>query len=84
MKFVVHKQALLEALQVVGSIVAPRAVRPILSNVHIVVNADGTGHVEATDLEISLRYRLPVVSVDRAGKAVIPAAPSASGLSQRK
>jgi DNA polymerase III subunit beta len=74
MKFTVQKQAILEALQIVGSVVAPRAVRPILNNVHVVIGADGVATLMATDLEISIRYRLPLIESSGAGEAVIPAA----------
>lgn len=72
MKFTVSKHAVLEALQVVGSVVAPRGVQPILNNVHLVVEADGIARLSATDLEISIRYRLPLSQCEGSGQALLP------------
>ena len=72
MKFSVSRRAMLEAFQVAGSVISTRAIRPILSNLHVVVR-DGSAAVMATDLEISIRYHVPLDSMDEPGEAVIPA-----------
>lgn len=72
MEFTVKKQALLEALQVLGAVVAPRGVRPILNNVHVSVDPDNGCRLTGTDLEISLRYKLALVSCKGAGEALLP------------
>ncbi|MCB9833506.1 MAG: DNA polymerase III subunit beta [Planctomycetes bacterium] len=73
MKFRASRQALLEAFQVAGSVVSSRAIRPILGCVHLVVHQD-RAEASATDLEIAIRYRLPVLAVVEPGEAVVPAA----------
>lgn len=75
MKFTVLKSAIVEALGIIGSVVVQRSVRPILNNVHIVVGDDGRATLVSTDLmEISLRYRLPLVEVAATGEALLPIA----------
>ena len=59
MKFTVSRQAILEAFQVVGLVISPRAVRPILTNVHLVVSNDML-MVLGTDLEMSIRFHVPM------------------------
>lgn len=74
MKFQVSRTAMLEGFQIVGSIISPRAVRPILKNIHLTVTGDGMATMVATDLEISMRYRVALDEVDTPGEAVISAA----------
>ncbi len=73
MKFRASRQALLEAVQVAGSGVSSRAIRPILGCIHLVVHED-RAEALATDLEIAIRFRLPLLDVEQTGEAVVPAA----------
>ena len=50
MKFRGNRQSLLEALTIVGSVVAPRSIKPILQNLRMVVDSSGATLL-ATDLE---------------------------------
>lgn len=81
MKFTVSRQAVLEAFQVVGLVISPRAIRPILTNVHMVVGQDLLT-IMGTDLEMSIRFHVPMNEVDEAGEAVVPAARVASILKE--
>lgn len=71
MKFTVSRQAILEAFQVVGLVISPRAIRPILTNVHLVVTNDMLT-VMGTDLEMSIRFHVPMSDVEETGEAVVP------------
>ena len=73
MKFTASRSALIEAFANAGSIVASRTIKPILSNFHLVSQGDGMAEVRSTDLDISIRFRLPLESHDGAGELVIPA-----------
>ncbi len=81
MKFTVSRQAILEAFQVVGLVISPRAIRPILTNVHMVV-ADDMLTVMGTDLEMSIRFHVPMGDVEETGEAVVPASRVASILKE--
>jgi len=73
MKFEVSRAGMLEGFQVVGSIISPRSVRPILKNVHMVVSSEGMATLMSTDLEVAMRYRVPLGKVDDEGEAVVEA-----------
>ncbi|HYC77948.1 MAG TPA: DNA polymerase III subunit beta [Planctomycetota bacterium] len=71
MKFTGNRERLLEAFNVVGSVVSPRAIKPILQNLRMVVGPEGA-LLLATDLEVALRYRVPLDVVEEGGDVVIP------------
>ncbi len=73
MKFTVSRQSILEAFQVVGLVISPRAIRPILSHVHMVAQGDLLT-VMGTDLEMSIRFQVHLDQVEEPGEAVVPAA----------
>lgn len=73
MKFTGNRERLLEAFNVVASVVSPRAIKPILQNVRLVVGADGL-LMMATDLEVAIRYRSPLEVVEEGGDIVAPVA----------
>lgn len=81
MKFTVSRQAILEAFQVVGLVISPRAIRPILTNVHLLATNDMLT-VMGTDLEMSIRFNVPMEGVEEAGEAVVPASRVASILKE--
>lgn len=71
MKVTCLRENLLTACQMVGSAVAARSTRPILSNIKAVAHDDALT-LMATDLEIGIRYELRGVKVDRTGAAILP------------
>ena len=72
MKIQCERKNLADAFQIVGGLIPPRSVKPVLQ--HAKLLADGSGlELWATDLELSLRYRIPDVTVDQEGMVVIPA-----------
>ena len=73
MKFTVSRSVMLDALQVMGSVIPTKAVRPIAMNMHMVVNADGMVTLSGTDFEIAMSYRLAVANVAAPGEAVVNA-----------
>lgn len=74
MNFVVSRETMLEAFQIVGSIIPSRPIRPILSCCHLMVGPDGIASLMATDLEIGIRFNLVVGGVTDPGETVVPAA----------
>jgi len=72
MKLVGNRQRLLEAFTVVGSVVSPRSIKPILQNVRMLVSPEGATLL-ATDLEVAIRYRLDLDEVEEGGDVLLPA-----------
>ena len=73
MKLRANRERLLDAFTVVSSVVPLRSIKPILQNVRLVVAPD-EATLLATDLEVALRYRIPLESVEEGGDVLIPAA----------
>lgn len=76
MKVICDRPALLDAVNLVSSVVAQRTPRPQLSCVRLTVaKSGGTGSLTlgATDGEISLRLTTTRVDVQKPGEALIPA-----------
>lgn len=71
MRLTVARTELLEALTVAGRGLSPRSTLPILSGVMVSATPDGSVTLEATDLEVSVRRTLPLVSVERGGTTVV-------------
>lgn len=78
MKFTVPRNDMLEALQILGSVIPSKSVRPIACNMHMVVNSDGMATLSGTDFEIAMSFNLAVSSVDEPGEAVVHAARATS------
>lgn len=72
MKFRGNRQRLLDALTVLGTVIAPRSIKPILQNLRLVVDPDGASLL-GTDLEVAIRYRVPLDSVEEGGDLLLPA-----------
>ncbi len=72
MKFTGNRQRLLDAFRIVGSVASSRNVRPMLQNLRLVVGPDGATLL-ATDLEVAIRYRVPLDIVEEPGDVVIHA-----------
>jgi DNA polymerase-3 subunit beta len=71
MKFVIHRNPLLEALSKAQSVVEKKNTVPILANVLFAVEGDNLS-VSATDLEVGLKMVLPVEKA-QAGKITLSA-----------
>ncbi len=71
MKFTIHKDTLLEALQQAQSVVEKRNTVQILANILCSVK-DGTLSLSATDLEVGVKILLPVENSTE-GKITLPA-----------
>lgn len=76
MKFTCSREALLGALQVAGSVVATRGMKPVHESV-LVQSREGDLEIMATDLEVSIRYVLEsgdALEISEPGALVVPAA----------
>jgi DNA polymerase-3 subunit beta len=73
MEFTVNKTAFSEALSLVAMVVPERSARPILQNLMLVGNADGTITLAATDLEISIKITLEVAGMQEPASVLLPA-----------
>lgn len=71
MKFVSSKEAFLDGLQHIQSVVSSRATLPILSNVLIETESDGL-LLTTTDMDLSIRCKVPA-QVERQGATTLPA-----------
>lgn len=72
MKLTVARGELADALGVVGRGLSSRSTLPILSGILVSAASDGSVSLQATDLEVSVRKSLPLVSVEREGTTVVP------------
>lgn len=72
MKLTVARGELVDALAVVSRGLSSRSTLPILSGILVSASANGTVSLQATDLEVSVRKTLPLVSVEREGTSVVP------------
>ncbi len=71
MKFTVNRDAVLDGLAKVQSIVSPRTTLPILSNIHFEANK-GKLILTSTDLEVSVRAEVDA-DVTKKGSSTLPA-----------
>lgn len=72
MKFVVEREALLPALQLVAGVVERRQTLPVLSNVLVIASA-GTLTLTGTDLEVEMLGKISNVAISEEGSTTIPA-----------
>lgn len=72
MKFLCSRQALQEALGLVGSVVSPRSPKEVLKSVRLACDQNGL-FVEGTDLEVAARAVVSQVEVNEPGEALLPA-----------
>ncbi len=72
MKLTVARGELVDALSVVSRGLSSRSTLPILSGILLSASAEGEVTLQATDLEVSVRKNLPMVSVERPGLTVVP------------
>jgi len=72
MKVICNRGALLEALNLTGTVVASRTPKPVLQCVKLSAE-ENTLTIAATDLEVSIRYRDEQVQVEQPGETLVPA-----------
>ncbi len=72
MKVICDRAALVEAVNLVGSVVASRTPTPVLQCVKLTAT-DGQLTMAATDLEVGIRLGVDQVDVQKPGEALIPA-----------
>jgi DNA polymerase III subunit beta len=72
MRVICNRAALLEALTVAASVVPTRTPKPVLQNLKLSA-VDNVLTIEATDMEVSVRYRNAQVQVEQAGATLVPA-----------
>jgi DNA polymerase-3 subunit beta len=72
MKVICNRGALLEALNVAGTVVASRTPKPSLQCVKLSA-PDKSLTIMATDLEVAIRYIDHQVQIDQPGEALVPA-----------
>ena len=70
MKFSIARSELIDALTIVGKGMSARSTLPILSGI-LFSASDGSIHMQATDLEVSVRHTAPAL-VEDAGQVVLP------------
>lgn len=71
MKFTGQRQTLLDAFTLVGSVVAPRLIKPVLQNVRLTVDGGGAT-LQTTDLEVALQSRIDLPDVKEPGEILVP------------
>jgi DNA polymerase-3 subunit beta len=72
MKVICNRGALLDALMVAGSVVAPRTPKPVLLCVKLTA-ADDRLTIAATDLEVAIRYSDSQVQIEQSGETLVSA-----------
>jgi len=72
MKLKCERAALYEAVQLAGALASTKMAKPILQNVKMVAENKQLD-VMATDLEVSIRFRLENVEISRAGSVAVSA-----------
>lgn len=72
MKVICNRGALLEALNVAGSVVAVRTPKPVLQCVKLTAEGDRL-QLAATDLEVAIRYADAQVQIEQPGSVLVPA-----------
>ncbi len=71
MKITFEREKLLQALQTAAAVVPTRTPKPILENARLDCK-DGESVLQATDLEVGLRYELEGVEKEVPGEALLP------------
>jgi DNA polymerase-3 subunit beta len=72
MKLTVARGEIVDALTAVSRGLSSRSTLPILSGILISASSEGAVTLQSTDLEVSVRRSLPLVSVEREGSIVVP------------
>lgn len=74
MRFTCSRSALADALALVSEVIPSRSAKPVLQNIQITGNDDGTITLAGTDLEVGLRYTMPVDDLTDPCTSLLPAA----------
>src|SRR5579862_148212 len=82
MKLVVKREPFTKALSDAAAIVPLRGVRPSLKNCLLTADADGGIEIQATDMEVGLRYKLKAESVEDHASLCLPCATMANLLKE--
>jgi len=72
MKMVVKREPLTAALSAAAAIVPLRGARPSLKNALLIADAEGNIEIQATDMEVGLRYKLKAESVQAPVSLCLP------------
>ena len=72
MKFTVEKDVIFKPVNIVRSIIKPKAMKMILQNMLIEIK-DGMLILEGSDLDVGIRYRIPINDYESEGKITFPA-----------
>src|SRR6056297_528871 len=72
MKFSLKRNEVLKEINLVKNVINRNSMKPILQNMLIEVKEDGMV-IEGSDLEVGVRYNLPVYNMEEKGKTTIPA-----------
>ncbi|HYF48323.1 MAG TPA: DNA polymerase III subunit beta [Planctomycetota bacterium] len=72
MKLVVKREPFTAALSAAAAVVPLRGARPSLKNALLVGDADGNLEIQATDMEVGLRYKLKAESIQSAASLCLP------------
>lgn len=72
MKFAINRDDILSGIQLVSGVVERRQTLPVLSNALLILEGNDLS-VIGTDLEVEIRSRVPVTSVEQAGSITVPA-----------
>jgi DNA polymerase III sliding clamp (beta) subunit (PCNA family) len=63
MKLVIKREPFTAALSAASAIVPLRGARPNLKNALLIADAEGNLEIQATDMEVGLRYKLKAESL---------------------
>lgn len=75
MKITAKRKPLVAALSAAAAIAPTRSARPTLRNALLVPDAEGVGlEIQATDMEVGLRYKIVAESIDTPSAVCLPAA----------
>lgn len=72
MKLVVKREPFTAALSAAAAVVPLRGARPSLKNALLIGDADGNIEIQATDMEVGLRYRLKAESIQSPVSLCLP------------
>src|SRR5262245_47122723 len=72
MKLVVKREPFTAALSAAAAVVPIRGARPSLKNALLVAGDDGTIEIQATDMEVGLRYKIKAESIQSPVSLCLP------------
>ncbi|TYB31847.1 MAG: DNA polymerase III subunit beta [Candidatus Mcinerneyibacterium aminivorans] len=81
MKFTLKRNEVLNEINIVKNIINKKSMKPILQNMLLNVTEEGL-IIEGSDLEVGIRYKLPLYNTEENGKTTIPADKLSSILSE--